>query len=704
LELAKRLDPNDPTAWLYSALVKAEHNRINEAILDFERSRELNNNRQLYRSEFLLDQDAAVGSVNLARILQDAGMVEWSTYEAGRAINYDYANYSAHLFLANSYDALRDPNRINLRYETPAESEYLIANLLAPVGAGLLSQSISQQEYAKLLERDRLGVVSTTEYLSRGAWRQAGAQYGTFGNSSYAFEGLYHRDAGQRPNNDFEETELRLHLKQQVGAQDTFYLRGIFFDADGGDLIQRADPNDANLGIRVDERQEPVLHLGYHHEWAPGSHTLLLLGRVDDKFLVMDPRQPTYFVIKRNGVRPSFIAPLTIEEMYRSKLELYSGELQQIWQTPVHTVIGGVRLQTGDFRTYNLQTHPAAGDLTIFFPTNGPAALQNFQTDFHRISIYGYHSFRVLDDLQLVAGITYENLTYPANLRAAPLSSGEETLERLLPKAGFIWTPQNDTAVRFAYTRSLGGAGIDQTFLLEPSQVAGFNQSFRSIIPESVSGAQAGAEFETFGLVLEHQFPRHTYAAISGEILRSDLNRTIGIFSRRPAIDDFAIPDTTRERVDFEERVLLITVDKLLGEEWAVGAHYRITDAELTGNFREIPDDVSNPVPSFRPRQHLESTLHQLTLQAVWNHRSGLFAQVQALWNVQNSSGYLPPVSGENFWQANLFAGYRIPRRKAEFTVGLLNVTDREYRLNPLTLHNDLPRERTLVARFGFSF
>ena len=60
------------------------------------------------------------------------------TYEASRAVSYDYGNYSAHLFLADSYQQLSDPNEINLRYETPAESEYLVANLLAPVGAGTL--------------------------------------------------------------------------------------------------------------------------------------------------------------------------------------------------------------------------------------------------------------------------------------------------------------------------------------------------------------------------------------------------------------------------------------------------------------------------------------------------------------------------------------------------------------------------------------
>src|SRR6185436_7067674 len=101
-----------------------------------------------------------------------AGMTDVSVREAVRAVNYDYANYSAHLFLANSYDQLRDPKQINLRYETPWLNEYLLANLLAPVGAGTLSQTVSQQEYSKLFERDRLGVVSSTEYFSHGEWLQ----------------------------------------------------------------------------------------------------------------------------------------------------------------------------------------------------------------------------------------------------------------------------------------------------------------------------------------------------------------------------------------------------------------------------------------------------------------------------------------------------------------------------------------------------
>src|SRR5207247_10527723 len=97
-----------------------------------------------------------------------AGMCDVSVRQASRAVDYDYGNYSAHLFLANSYDALRDPKLINLRYETPWFSELLVANLLAPVGGGNLSQNISQQEYSRLFAGEGLSIFSSTEYFSSG--------------------------------------------------------------------------------------------------------------------------------------------------------------------------------------------------------------------------------------------------------------------------------------------------------------------------------------------------------------------------------------------------------------------------------------------------------------------------------------------------------------------------------------------------------
>ena len=53
------------------------------------------------------------------------------------------------------------------------------------------------------------------------------------------------------------------------------------------DLFQYYDQNNFNRGLRTQETQEPLLTLGYHHEWGPGMHTLVLAGRLAD-FPVFD--------------------------------------------------------------------------------------------------------------------------------------------------------------------------------------------------------------------------------------------------------------------------------------------------------------------------------------------------------------------------------------------------------------------------------
>jgi outer membrane receptor protein involved in Fe transport len=88
----------------------------------------------------------------------------------------------------------------------------------------------------------------------------------------------------------------------------------------------------------------------------------------------------------------------------------------------------------------------------------------------------------------------------------------------------------------------------------------------------------------------------------------------------------------------------------------------------------------------------------------LFNHPIGFFAQAEALWNLQSNHGYSPELRGEDFWQFNLFLGYRFPGRRAELRIGMLNLTDQDYRLNPLTLYNELPRDRTFAARLKFTF
>jgi len=696
IQRAKDLDRNDPTAWLYGALLNQQRNRINEAIRDLERSQELNENRGVYRSRLLLDQDRAMRSANLAAIYQDAGMFDVSVREAARAVNSDYGNYSAHLFLANSYNQLRDPRLVNLRYETPANNEYLLANLLSPVGAGILSPQISQQEYSNLFERNGLGIASSTEYLSRGAWTESGAQYGNFGNTSYSFDAFYRTDPGQRANNDLEQRQLSLLVKQQITAQDTVYLQAIDSKITGGDLFQYYYQTNASLDVRTKEEQEPILGLGYHHEWNPGIHTLFLASWLNDTFSLTNTAQPTLGTTTEAGELVAITGNLTMQEHLQIAQDIYSMELQQIWQQTTHNTVVGGRIQYGHFHTKNLQM--ADANLGVF---DDPAASQDVNSPFRRISVYAYHHWQIADSLRLIGGLSYDHMVFPENFRIAPISPDEETVDQVSPKAGIIWTPAKGTTARFTYTRSLSGASLDQSFQLEPSQVAGFIQTYRSIIPESVAGANAGATFETYGISLEQQLGTGTYLGVVGEILNSDVRRTVGAFDIN---DDsvFAVPSGLREHLDYREPSLLFTFNQLIADAWSFGARYRLSQAEYQSDFVDVPDNL--PPFDFQPRHHLESVLHQLELSAIFNHRSGFFSRFDAQWYAQSNHGYTPDIPGDDFWQLNAVVGYRFPRRKAEVLLGLLNITDQDYRLNPLTICNELPRDRTLVVRLQLNF
>ncbi len=701
---AKQLDPNDPTAWLYSALMNQERNRINDAIRDLEKSQELNDNRSVYRSQLLLDQDQAVRSASLATMYRDAGMFDVSVNEASRAVNYDYANYSAHLFLADSYQQLSDPNEINLRYETPAESEYLVANLLAPAAAGTLSPTISQGEYSRLFQQDGPGLVSDTEYLSRGAWTQSGAQFGIFGDFSYNFEAFYRSDPGQWNNNAVQQRELSLTLKQQVTPADLVYFNINQLQANYGDLLQYYNPQiQVNPAVAYEEKQNPNVSVGYNHEWAPGVHTLFYGARLNDTASFTNGLAPALLAVNFPGLGLTRLEPVDsianpVDQDFMNRLNIYSGELQQIFEQPEHTTIVGGRAQYGNFETANTQF--VSGN-TILFPSS-PAADQNIDSLFRRFSVYGYHEWQIFDPLQIIGGIDYDYLSFPEVFSTAPVSGNEKVEQQFSPKAGLIFTPWDGTLARFAYTRSLAGASIDQSYQIEPSQVAGFIQNYRSVIPESIVGATPGARFSTYDLSLEQKFHTGTYLTISGEILDSKDDQENGIFAYDPVSGNPPQPSTLDENLNYQEETLQFTANQLLARDWSLGLKYRLSHAVLNQSFPGVSDAVIAPSVNFMPQT--KATLNQLDLTAIYNHPSGFFVEGEALWYDQNNSGYGGTEPGDNFWQLNAFAGYRTPGRNVEVAIGLLNITDRSYNLNPLNIYNELPLTRTLAARLQINF
>jgi len=96
--------------------------------------------------------------------------------------------------------------------------------------------------------------------------------------------------------------------------------------------------------------------------------------------------------------------------------------------------------------------------------------------------------------------------------------------------------------------------------------------------------------------------------------------------------------------------------------------------------------------------------LHELGLRGIYNHPSGFFASAEGRLFSQHSGGYSPGLAGDTFWQLDAGAGWRFFQRRATLRLAVLNLLDQDYRLNPLNLHPDLLRRRTLDLSLHVEF
>lgn len=795
LERGKKLDPNDPTPWLYSAIQRKQENRYNEAVNDLEKSLGLNDNRRVYRSQFLLDQDRAVRGTNLASIYEKNGMREQSVREAVRAVNSDYGSASAHLFLANSYDALRDPNRVVLRYETGWYNELLLFQLLSPVGGSSLSQYVSQQEYSKLFEKDGFGVSSNFEYRSDGQVRETASQYGTFGNFSYALDANYRYMSGNRLNNSETNLEYTATFKYQLGAADSILFRVEALDLTAGDVFQYHDPitassklsfaydqfggqltddngnpikqtvpNQQNLTYKNREKESPgILLAGWHHEWSPGNHTLLLLGRAayDQEVTVKqaslnipgrdvkgytDGSAIADFNLDTGIITPNFsqirnltgigkiqdVNSSTFDIYYRSKLEVYSAELQQIATLGMQTFVLGGRYQSGQFDTTSILSNiqPISIDSLVDYAASSRRDIVKFD----RVSLYLYDTLRPTRWLSITGGVTYDRMHYPDNFQNPPTNGRQDKLEKVSPKLGIVLQPWRGATIRAAYMEAINGTSLEESLRLEPTQVAGFLQAYRSVASESVLGSQAGSRYRFSGLSFEQKLPTHTYFGIGYDKLLQNLDRTVGTYDflnlsgQILGIEPSSLPVKDR----YQEDRVTATLNQLLGERWALGARYRYTRSKYdetsalgssTGNA-QYPGAVDNLA---KTTTRGTANFHEVSLYALYNDPSGFFARAEANWYQQSNANfitdglqsYADPDTGmvtpilqttnqgypkSDFWHFNVLAGYRFHRDQCEVSCGVLNLMGQDYKLNPVNPYSDLPRSRTFVVRCKLVF
>ena len=765
LDLAKRFDEKDPTPWLYSAIAHQRGNQPNRAIDDLRRSAALNDNRRLYRSQLLLDNDSAVRSANLASMFQNAGLELVAVREATRAVEADYTSASSHLFLANSFDVLRDPRRVQLRFETPWFNELLLANLFAPVGGGPLSQFVSQQEYSKLFETDGIGANFQTEWRSDDELFATASIFGSQGPFELGLDVNFRDAAGTRTNNETQFLEIDLQGKWQPNPDDIFYFLLSWEEFKAGDNLQTFDNSATSPFLEFEENQRPgVLLAGYNHRWKPGVHTLLLGGRLGVEQTLRNPEsqvprvrrdssglRDTFFggvngsvqfldptlnaevqaATASGGPVPGRLGPdgqslvftpallnaiepflgvsavtstpstegVTFDLEERREFEIYNFDFQQVFQTERNTLLFGGRALGGEIKAESrLEAQVTTNDGFGF-----PASEDSFTFDFARFNAYLYDFYTPFEGLTLVGGVAWDWLQRPENFRISPLS-GETTVDqRVSGRAAFTYSPSSWFTARGIFSQGLGGISFDESVRLEPVQLGGFSQSFRTVLSESIAGSVEAPEFDTWGLSISGVLPTRTWWGVNVQDISQDVERQLGIFTGfqlTPQLFDRPVvffPDNTSQRLEYEELQLTATLNQLIGDHWALGFRYRLTDSSL---FEEIPDLGTSSRES--------AILHEATVSLNWNDPSGWFGRLEGNWFHQELDDVLASdgsaLEGDSFLQANLNLGYRFNNNTAEIGFSVLNLFDQDYQLSPLTPFLELPRERTFVVQCRYAF
>lgn len=711
-ELARaiELDPADPTPWLYSALDYQAKNQFNAGVRALEESISLNDNRQLYRSKFLLDQDRAVRGANLAQIYQQASLEERAIAQAGRAISDDYRSFSAHRFLANTFNELRDPNGINQRYEIAWLNEVFLSNIFSPIAAGNLSSSVTQQEYSSLFASTGGVLASSGEFMSDGS-RELNAQAGYIGARNSLFVDFSHQKLAEFFGNDDRSVEeVNITYKHDIGEKGSLYGLISYYEQDQGDVFLGNNPVQ---GFRFRQTGEPSVFAAYKHEWNEQHQTIALAGRIDNHREI-DHVDRTFFFIEDgfepvNGNIDGTVGNITVfpfgapaDWYFTSESEIYLLEAQHIARYGPHELLIGARYQDG--KTSSVSDYILDTQL---------------EDDITRYSLYAYYSYRLpLFSTQLTVGITYDDLEYPLNAEDPFLLSGQDERNQFGPKLGLTMQPINNWMLRAAYARVMSGFSIDDPFRLEPTQTVGFIHTYRSIIPENLTGTLPAADIDTFHVSLDAKafenlylgvdyFYGYSEAAARSTALDQD-SRDHGLLNQAPLY-------SYGELFEYREHEVVLRGDALIGDQLSTGASLSYNYVELDRDF-VFSRNFSLAAGSSPSNNYTDtsSDLINLSTYVQWRAKGNWFVRLEADYWWQ-SSAHLPLrangtlaspflVEEESFPYFTLHTGYRLRNNHGEVRFTLYNLTDEQYTINGLNTFYELPRETTAAIAYRVSF
>jgi hypothetical protein len=216
------------------------------------------------------------------------------------------------------------------------------------------------------------------------------------------------------------------------------------------------------------------------------------------------------------------------------------------------------------------------------------------------------------------------------------------------------------------------------------------------LVNESLVGGLSAPLFDIAGASVSWKLPSDTYLGAEGFIRKASATKGVGVLG----IDGlFSYNDTfqLREELDYQEWGGSAYVNQLLGEDWALGARYTYTHGELD---RAFPELSAAGVNGFSSEE--SSSLHQAEAYLIWNGESGWYSRLNARFFSQDNSGYAPARAGDSWTQLDFAVGKRFLDSRGALECGVLNLTDENYRFNPVLTQPEHPRERVFFVEMRF--
>lgn len=534
-DAAIALDPNDPSPYLYRSFAAIANNDPVAALKDVEHSIDLNNARAVYRSSVQLDRDLAVRGAGLARAFNELGFSDAARIEAIRSVTDDYANFSAHRLLADSYASVIDAEA-NL-------SEKRIADLLSPLSFNLFN---SLGEVSTLNDYNALFDKKETRQAVKVDWNsnrdQIGGEIlstGRTDTTGYLFSYQPYYMSGSHHNAYFGENVFRGALQHELSEDDRLILDGTF--------RMRESEGSTNYDYSEDVRIGQA-RLGYNHRFDSSWRFLAQAeyGRDRERTSELLDRAVTAEI---PGEQQTVDTSLATLESPKQIVERSSVTGQLLYSSKYLDSVTGLEGKYAD--TSRREYSPVVGFVEYPDMSVTGALTTSSSNSLHGGQAYEYLSLKVPRIANLTLGVSAAQIQQDLT-EVAPFLQGDANHSAILPKFGLVTTPTRWLTTRAAYFETLGSKVVlEDLSSLEPTLVGGISQRYNDPV---------GTRSRNVGVGMDIKLPNRVYTgaqylhrnigesfgsvddvvALNGDVISSLPSRSNGF------VDNFRDSDTIR--------------------------------------------------------------------------------------------------------------------------------------------------------------